>query len=67
MDQRSILGLEEDLVEDKCRLLSTKEREARLEICQVCEHFENMVCKKCHCDLKRVTWYQSKVCPIGKW
>jgi len=44
-------------------------KNARYEICKVCEFFikDNARCSKCGCYMATKTRYVGTVCPVGKW
>lgn len=39
----------------------------RLEICETCDRYENMICKECGCVMKMKTMFPTSKCPLGKW
>jgi hypothetical protein len=52
-----------------CKIATDAEREQRLEICRVCEHFDAgpQRCRKCACFMAVKTYSKAEKCPIGKW
>lgn len=46
---------------------SDPERERRLALCQVCEHFDAGKCRKCGCRLANKAAWALESCPVGKW
>jgi hypothetical protein len=50
-------------------LLTLREKEIRLAICQSCPELivTGLVCRKCACDLNRKLWMRTAECPLKKW
>ena len=45
-----------------------EEKQARLSICNACEHMLfTGNCTKCGCFMRTKSWMVHKKCPIGKW
>jgi hypothetical protein len=47
--------------------VSPEEKQRRLDLCVICEHYANGRCAKCGCGLDSKTGWDSERCPIGKW
>lgn len=50
-------------------LATTEQKNARLVICQACEHFENGGCWKCGCSMDMKAGWTDQSCPLEppKW
>lgn len=47
--------------------VTQEEKERRLEICKVCEHYDSGTCKLCRCNMELKTLINGSKCPIDKW
>lgn len=47
--------------------VKTEEYEARLKICETCEHNKGGVCELCGCNLSIKAQWATEECPMGKW
>jgi len=56
-----------DFVVDGCKTVTQKQYEARLEICDGCDHRRNNRCMKCGCRLSLKAQGRAFTCPEGKW
>ena len=54
---------------DPRQYVTDAQRDARLEICNACEHLTrySRQCKKCGCVVALKTKLKSEKCPIDKW
>lgn len=66
-------SIEADNEDNKENLCSENEINARLAICNTCEHYKENSCMLCGCRVVREANYQNKLahrsasCPINKW
>jgi hypothetical protein len=47
--------------------VASEEKQRRLDLCVICEHYANGRCGKCGCNLDVKAGWDSEKCPIGKW
>ena len=64
----SLPDFSENLTEEHS-VASTKEIQARLDICEQCEFFNQfkIECYKCGCFLRIKTVWKKEKCPLNKW
>lgn len=57
-----------DYKNNRIQLVDASTQEARLKLCQLCEH-RNMVgiCNKCGCVISQKVRHVKSSCPISKW
>lgn len=48
-------------------LVTTEEKDRRMDICKACDFFDNGSCRKCGCNLAFKNRLTSEHCPVGKW
>ena len=56
-----------DFVVDGCKTVTREQYQARLEICDGCDHRRNNRCMKCGCRLSLKAQGRAFQCPEGKW
>ena len=56
-----------DFVADGCKTVTREQYQARLEICDSCDHRRNNRCMKCGCRLSLKAQGRAFKCPAGKW
>ena len=56
-----------DFVADGCKTVTPEQYQARLEICDGCDHRRNNRCMKCGCRLSLKAQGRAFKCPAGKW
>jgi hypothetical protein len=66
---KGVLGAIKALAKSGVKICSAEEREARLEICKVCEWHAPKFnrCRKCGCFLDVKVSMNVWHCPVGKW
>lgn len=66
-------SIEAEHKNDEQNLCSESEINARMAICNTCEHYKDNACMLCGCRIVRESNYQNKLahrdasCPINKW
>ena len=56
-----------DFVADGCKTVTREQYQARLKVCDSCEHRRSNRCMKCGCRLSLKAQGRAFKCPEGKW